>query len=84
MPVILIAGILRTIWIFNFYDLPWVMTLGGPARATETPPIYAYLRAFSGYRLGEGSAITMLLFLILTIFSLIYFYLRRKSTATML
>jgi ABC-type sugar transport system permease subunit len=78
-PIILIAGILRTIWTFNFYDLPWVMTMGGPAKATETPPIYAYLRAFSGYRLGEGSAITILLFLILTVFAAIYFWLRKRS-----
>ena len=79
MPVIMIAGILRTIWIFNFYDLPWVMTRGGPAGSTETPPVYAYLRAFSGYRLGEGSTITILLFLILMIFALIYFRMRKRA-----
>ncbi len=78
-PIILIAGILRTIWIFNFYDLPWVMTRGGPAGATETPPVYAYLRAFSGYRIGEGSAITVLLFFILMGFAVAYFWLRKKT-----
>jgi ABC-type sugar transport system permease subunit len=78
-PIILIAGILRTIWIFNFYDLPWVMTRGGPAGSTETPPVYAYLRAFSGYRIGEGSAITVLLFVILMGFAFAYFWLRKKS-----
>ncbi len=78
-PVILIAGILRTIWIFNFYDLPWVMTRGGPANSTATPPIYAYLRAFSGHRLGEGAAITILLFLILMVFAAVYFRLRKRS-----
>ncbi|HUZ18834.1 MAG TPA: sugar ABC transporter permease [Spirochaetia bacterium] len=78
MPVVMIAGILRTIWIFNFYDLPWVMTQGGPAGTTETPPVYAYLRAFSGYRLGEGSTITVLLFLILVVFATIYFQLRKR------
>lgn len=79
MPVVMIAGILRTIWIFNYYDLPWVMTRGGPAGSTETPPVYAYLRAFSGYRLGEGSTITVLLFLILVVFALLYFRLRRGA-----
>jgi multiple sugar transport system permease protein len=81
-PIILIAGILRTIWIFNFFDLPWIMTMGGPAKATETPPIYAYLRAFSGYRLGEGAAITMLLFLILMAFAFVYFWLRKRSESS--
>lgn len=79
MPVVMIAGILRTIWIFNYYDLPWVMTQGGPAGSTETPPVYAYLRAFSGYRLGEGSTITVLLFLILVAFALVYFRMRRRA-----
>lgn len=79
MPVVMIAGILRTIWIFNYYDLPWVMTRGGPAGSTETPPVYAYLRAFSGYRLGEGSTITVLLFLILVLFALLYFRMRRGT-----
>ncbi len=78
-PIILIAGILRTIWIFNFYDLPWVMTRGGPAASTETPPVYAYLRAFSGYRMGEGAAITVLLFLILMCFALVYFWMRKRT-----
>lgn len=78
LPVVMIAGVLRTIWIFNFYDLPWVMTRGGPSGATETPPVYAYLRAFSGYRLGEGSAITILLFLILLAFALLYFKVRKR------
>jgi ABC-type sugar transport system permease subunit len=77
LPVVMVSGILRFIWTFNFYDLPWVMTGGGPGEATQTAPIYAYLRAFSGYRMGEGSAITVLLFIILVLFALIYFGVRK-------
>lgn len=73
LPVIMVSGILRFIWTFNFYDLPWVMTGGGPGEATQTAPLYAYVRAFSGYRWGEGSAITILLFFILVIFAVAYF-----------
>ncbi|MDR1636033.1 MAG: sugar ABC transporter permease [Treponema sp.] len=76
LPVVMVSGILRFIWTFNFYDLPWVMTGGGPGEATQTAPIYAYLRAFSGYRMGEGSAITVLLFIILVLFALVYFMVR--------
>ena len=79
MPVVMVSGILRFIWTFNFYDLPWVMTGGGPGEATRTTPIYAYVRAFSGYRFGEGSAITILLFIILIFFTLIYFFIRQKQ-----
>ena len=79
MPVVMVSGILRFIWTFNFYDLPWVMTGGGPAEATQTTPIYAYRRAFSSYRMGEGSAITMILFVILIIFAAIYFILKKRQ-----
>ncbi|QQO08623.1 carbohydrate ABC transporter permease [Breznakiella homolactica] len=77
VPVIMVSGILRFIWTFNFYDLPWVMTGGGPAEATQTAPIYAYRRAFSGYRMGEGSAITIILFFILVLFAFLYFRVRK-------
>ncbi len=73
VPVIMVTGVLRFIWTFNFYDLPWVMTGGGPIEATTTTPIYAYKTAFSSYRLGEGSAITVILFFVLLIFAFIYF-----------
>ena len=78
MPVVMVSGILRFIWIFNFFDLPWVMTGGGPAEATQTTPIYAFRRAFSSYRMGEGSAITMVLFGFLIVFAAIYFILKHR------
>lgn len=77
LPVIMVSGILRFIWTFNFYDLPWVMTGGGPGEATQTAPLYAYVRAFSGYRWGEGSSITVLLFMILVVFAVVYFMVKR-------
>ncbi|MCI8996941.1 MAG: sugar ABC transporter permease [Lachnospiraceae bacterium] len=79
MPVVMVSGMLRFIWTFNFYDLPWVMTGGGPAESTQTTPIYAYRRAFSSYRMGEGSAITIVLFVILILFAVIYFKLKSKQ-----
>ena len=71
--VVWIAAVLRTIWTFNFFDLPWIMTRGGPGEATTIPPIYAYLVTFSGYRLSEGAAVTVVMFVILVVFALLYF-----------
>ncbi len=79
MPVVMISGVLRFIWTFNFYDLPWVMTGGGPANATQTTPVYAYRSAFSSYKMGEGSAITIILFIILIIFAVLYFWLKQHQ-----
>lgn len=79
MPVIMVSGVLRFIWTFNYYDLPWVMTGGGPAEATQTTPIYAFRRAFSAYRMGEGSAITIILFIILVLFASVYFIMKKRQ-----
>lgn len=34
--------VLRTVWIFNNFDLIYLITGGGPAGSTQTVPIYAY------------------------------------------
>ena len=78
-PVIMVSGVLRFIWTFNFYDLPWVMTGGGPGEATQTTPVYAYRTAFSAYRLGEGSAISIILFIVLLGFAALYFAARKRQ-----
>ena len=79
LPVIMVSGVLRFIWTFNFYDLPWVMTGGGPGESTQTTPVYAYRSAFSAYRLGEGSAISIILFIVLLGFAVIYFAVRKRQ-----
>jgi ABC-type sugar transport system permease subunit len=78
-PVIWIAAVLRTIWTFNFFDLPWIMTRGGPADATTIPPVYAYLVTFSGYRLSDGATVTVVMFAVLVVFALLYFRLYREE-----
>ena len=45
-PIILMALFLRMIDAFKSFDLIYVMTRGGPALATETTNMYAYLTGF--------------------------------------
>lgn len=63
-PIIRTAAILSLIGSLKFFDLVWVMTGGGPNRSTELMATYMYERAFFTFRMGYGSAIAMLLFLI--------------------
>ena len=55
------------------------MTGGGPGEATQTTPVYAYRTAFSAYRLGEGSAISIILFIVLLGFAALYFAARKRQ-----
>ena len=65
--------VLRTIWIFNNFDIIYLITGGGPANKTTTIPIYAYNMGWGTKLLGKSSAVTILLLLFLLVVSFIYF-----------
>ena len=65
--------ILRTIWIFNSFDLIFLLTGGGPGVSTQTMPIFAYRMGWTLYGLGRSSAVTILLLIILAVACTIYF-----------
>jgi multiple sugar transport system permease protein len=63
--VIATALLLRSIWVANSLDLILIMTGGGPGTATLTLPLHAMLTAWSGGDYGKGSALAVILTLIL-------------------
>lgn len=65
--------VLRTVWIFNNFDLIYLITGGGPAGTTQTVPVYAYDMGWGTKLLGKSSAVTVLLFLFLMAVCLFYF-----------
>ena len=65
--------VLRTIWVFNNFDIIYLITGGGPANATTTVPIYAYNMGWGTKLLGRSSAVTVLLLAFLLIVCFIYF-----------
>ena len=56
---------------FQFFDLSYVMTQGGPGDATRTIVYYIYDTAFHFFRFGYGSTIAVLLFVILAVLTFI-------------
>lgn len=70
--------VLRTIWIFNNFDLIYLLTGGGPANATTTVPIYAYNMGWGTKLLGKSSAVTMLLLSFLLLVCVVYFTIIEK------
>jgi multiple sugar transport system permease protein len=63
--VIATALLLRMIWVANSLDLILVMTGGGPGTATQTLPLHAFLTAWTGGNYGQGSALAVILTLLL-------------------
>lgn len=77
--ITLVLVLFRTIWVFNFFDLIWLLTGGGPASATLTLPILVYQRSFGEYRFGSAAAIAVLMFLMLMLLTSVYFRLIRDE-----
>ncbi|MFP1633927.1 sugar ABC transporter permease (plasmid) [Aminobacter sp. NyZ550] len=70
--VLIVVILLRGIWMFNKFDLIWLLTKGGPLNQTETLPTLAYRKSFIEYNLGGGAAVATISFLLLSGVILIY------------
>lgn len=58
-PSLLVAIAFRAVQAYGAFDLPYVMTGGGPGGATETVSLYAYQNYFRYLDFGYGSAIAV-------------------------
>ena len=71
--VILVAVLLRSIFMFNKFDLIWTLTQGGPGSATTTLPVLAYVEGFQNFNLGLANALAVVMFVFLAIGGITYF-----------
>ena len=71
-PFINIAIVLNTIYVFNSFPIIWAMTQGGPANSTDILVTYLYKLAFRWGKLGEASAVSLVMFALLLVFTVIY------------
>lgn len=73
MKFVVVANImLITIYTFNVFSLVFAMTGGGPVNATEILGIFMYRASFESGRLGFGSAVAVLMFIINLAITVIY------------
>lgn len=80
-PIIYLVVTLGIIWSFQVFDLAYLMTGGGPGRATVTLVMGIYNAAFKQYKMGYACAMAMLLLLIVVIINVIenLFFKERKG-----
>jgi multiple sugar transport system permease protein len=80
MSVLFVIVLLRSIWMFTKFDTPWLMIQGGGAETyIRTLPIYTYLRTFAYYEAGLGSAMAVLMFVMLAAATAVYFGIWRRE-----
>lgn len=78
-PFVNIAIVLNTIYVFNSFPIIWVMTQGGPANSTDILVTYLYKMAFRLGKLGEASAVSLIMLAILLVFTAIYIRLTMRG-----
>ena len=71
--------VLRTIWVFNNFEFPYLTTGGGPIDATTTLPIYAFKIGWNEYELGRMAAVSVLMLFILAATTFIYLRILREA-----
>ena len=80
-PTVIMTILLRTIRIFNSFDLVVIVTQGGPANYSQTLPSYMYTKAFSGYDFGLAGAFGVLLMVILGVYAVLFLKLSNYDKA---
>lgn len=71
-PVIVIVLVLRTIWVFNAFELIYLLTQGGPNGATLTLPLLAYNLGWQQFLPGKAAAVSVLMLFFLAGAAVVY------------
>lgn len=80
-PTLLFVGVITMIGYFQLFSEPYVMTQGGPLRATTSVVLLMYEEGFRWWRLGYAAAVAFVLFLIILAATLVQFRLQRERQA---
>ncbi len=78
-PVLVIVTILLIIWSFSAFDMVALLTGGGPGNETLTLSVYIYRQGHEGRLLGYACAMGTIMFLVLLSFTLLFFWVSKRS-----
>jgi multiple sugar transport system permease protein len=72
-PVLFFNLVIGAIDTFQYFTNAFVMTEGGPGRATLFYNLYIYINAFRYFKMGYAAALAWMLFLIILLITLVIF-----------
>jgi multiple sugar transport system permease protein len=67
-----VSVVLNTIYVFNSFPIVWSITKGDPVNKTDLVTTYLYKLAFQSYKMGQAAAVSVISFVILLIFAIVY------------
>lgn len=77
--IIAINLVLTAILTFNYFDMIWVLTRGGPQNATHIFPTKIYELGFGQFRFGEAASYGVISILLLAVLIPVYFFFQARS-----
>ena len=80
-PVLIAALMLRSLDNLKEFDTIYTITQGGPGIASETLYLYSYKVSFEFFKAGYGSALMVVVFMVVLVFNVLMNRLRRDSSA---
>lgn len=78
-PTLFFLTIVEVIGSFNVFETIQILTGGGPQNATNTMVFSLYQYGFKFYKIGYASAIGVILMIVISLFTAIYFWLLSKK-----
>jgi multiple sugar transport system permease protein len=79
--VTFVVVLLMVVWTFNYFDLVFVMTEGGPAQATEIAPVLVARYAFQQFDYGLAATVAVIMTVFNIIFAVLYIKTLRRAEA---
>jgi multiple sugar transport system permease protein len=67
LPSVLITFLFRLLIALKVFDLVFMLTYGGPGTSTQVASFYIYKIAFTTFKTGYGAAMTVLIFLLISV-----------------
>jgi ABC-type sugar transport system permease subunit len=78
-----IVVILLFVWCFNWFEMMWLLTGGGPGSATTTIPILIYKTAFGGFQFDQAAAIGVMVLPLVLVVTLVFFRLWSRQDSSL-
>lgn len=77
--MILITLLMRLMDLIKFFDIPYILTNGGPGYSTETLSIMGYFFAFRQLQLPYAATISWVIMLMIIVLVNVFVYVFRRA-----
>jgi multiple sugar transport system permease protein len=78
-PLLAVIGLLRLIDAFKIFDSVFLLTSGGPGTSTESISMLAYKTTFEFWRIGEASALAVVIWILFFLFCNVFYQIAKKK-----